>query len=506
MLPVILVVSALLLPSLVYPFGRDQAVFAYVGSVTARGGLPYQDAWDLKPPGIYLAYAALASLTPDHGWGLMYLLRATDLAVALGIGILLAAIARRSGHPEAAIAAAGWYACLYLQGGYWGLAQAETWANLWVLLAIWLSMVNKERLTGRRMAAVGIAGGVAALLKFTAIAPLLPILLRSIYRQAPRERFRGMAGATVGLALPLCCAAAWMTAAGILASYADIQRGFVVPYTQINASSPLQHFEHVARYTGLWLASLWLPAFFAVYAAVGRGKGCPFPRGLLAMLAGGLLAVWVQDKYFGYHWQTVLPAFALLAGIGCVSFCRSVRLSAGRIQIACLLLIALWTAGTQGTYFRDATRMALGAVSYPHWLQRFGRPAAGDNSFLADTWAADYVRSHTDPGDGVLVWGFEPAVYLLSNRRPPTRFFFNVPVTSPFVPEAWRREFLRDVQAHPPALWLTVRNDSVPWASGRSDDSQAQLNDWPELRRWVVQNYRLERQIEDFSVYRHAGH
>lgn len=505
MLPVILVVSALLLPSLLYPYGRDQAVFAYVGSVMARGGLPYRDAWDLKPPGIYLAYGALASLSPDHGIGLMYLLRVADLALSIVTGVLLAAIARRCGHPKAAIAAAGWYACLYLQGGYWGLAQAETWANPWVLLAIWFCLVSKERLTRRRMFAAGIAGGVAALLKFTAVAPLLPFLLYAIYRQDSRERLGGTAGVAAGMALPLLCAGTWMAATGILSSYADIQRGFVAPYTQINASSPLQHVEHVVRYTGLWLASLWLPAAFAVYAVTGRGRGCPSPRGLLAMLGGGLLAVWVQDKYFGYHWQTVLPALALLAAIGGARLWQRVRLSAERIQFACLLMVALWSAGTQGTYFRDAARMALGALSYPGWLQRFGRPASGDNSFLADTWAANYVRSHTHPGDGVLVWGFEPAVYLLSDRRPPTRFFFDVPVTAPFVPDTWRREFLRDVQSHPPALWLTVRNDAVPWASGRRDDSQAQLDDWPELRRWVEQNYQLERQIEDFSVYRHTG-
>jgi len=497
-----LLAAVLLLPSLLYPFGRDQAVFAYVGSVISRGGMPYRDAWDLKPPGIYLAYAALASLTPNHGMAFMHLLRVADLVIALGVGGLLAAIARRCGHPDAATAAAGWYACLYLQGGYWGLAQAESWANLWVLGAILLCLSGNERTTGRILFAAGVLGGIGAILKFTTVLPLFPFMLWSIRKQELRARPGGVAGAVLGISLPLIGATMWMAAAGILPAYVEVQRGFVAPYTRLSASDPIQHLEHVVRYSGQWLASLWLPGALALWAAVGLPKEHRAPRRLLAMLGCGLFAVWIQDKYFGYHWQTVLPAVALLAALGSVNVCRRLGLSAVRTQVACLSLIVLWAGGTQGSYYRDASRVALGTLSYPQWLQRFGRPAGGDNSFLANTWAADYVRRHTHLGDGVLVWGFEPAIYLLSDRRPPTRFFFNVPVTSPFVPDAWRREFLQDVQSNPPALLLTVRNDAVPWASGRSDDSRMQLNNWRELRQWVDQNYLLERQIEDFSVYR----
>ena len=56
--------ALLLLPSLFYPFARDQGVFAYAGQVILRGGWPYRDVWDLKPPGVYFSYAAMLALTP----------------------------------------------------------------------------------------------------------------------------------------------------------------------------------------------------------------------------------------------------------------------------------------------------------------------------------------------------------------------------------------------------------------------------------------------------------
>lgn len=497
-----LVATALLLPSLLYPLGRDQAVFAYVGSVMARGGMPYRDAWDLKPPGIYLAYASLAGLAPNHGLGLMHLLRIADLLIAGGIGVLLAGIVRRCGYPEAAIAAAGWYACLYLQGGYWGLAQAEAWANLVVLGSIFLCLEPSEGTKRSQWMAIGVLSGMGALLKFTTVFPLVPFLLHALRREAPQHRIASSATALVGLALPLAGAGLWLAANGALTSYVEIQRGFVAPYTQLSASGPIQHLIHVVRFTGQWLTSIWLPALLAIYASVGVLRARTAATRLLAMLAGGLLAVWIQDKYFGYHWLTVLPAVSLLAAIGSVQLCRLSRLSVRAIPVFSLLGVVVWAGVVLGNTYRDAARVALGNLPYSQWLVRFGHPGAGDNSFLADTWAADYVRHHTQPGDSVLVWGFEPAVYLLADRRPPSRYFFNVAVTAPFVPASWRREFLDGVRANPPELVLCVRNDAVPWASGRADDSLAQLQSWAELRDWLEQGYQYERQIEDFAVYR----
>src|SRR6266566_3898106 len=58
-----LLAAALLLPSLFYPFARDQGVFAYVGSLILKGGWPYRDVWEVKPPGIYYTYAAMLGCT-----------------------------------------------------------------------------------------------------------------------------------------------------------------------------------------------------------------------------------------------------------------------------------------------------------------------------------------------------------------------------------------------------------------------------------------------------------
>src|SRR5262249_12113907 len=143
-----------------------------------------------------------------------------------------------------------------------------------------------------------------------------------------------------------------------------------------------------------------------------------------------------------------------------------------------------------------------GALPIRTYRARFGRPYQGDYSYLADVWAAEYVRATTRAEDGIFIWGFEPLVYVLSERRPPSRFHFSVPLVSPWAPAAWRRELLRDLQARPPALFFVLRHDEIPWASGRWDDSRQQLARFPELSDFLKRHYRFERSLEDFSVFR----
>jgi len=49
-----LVVAAL--PTLLYPFTRDQGIYAYIADLMMQGGAPFRDAWELKPPGVYFGY------------------------------------------------------------------------------------------------------------------------------------------------------------------------------------------------------------------------------------------------------------------------------------------------------------------------------------------------------------------------------------------------------------------------------------------------------------------
>jgi hypothetical protein len=559
-------VALVLAPTLLFPYGRDQSVFAYVGSVIARGGMPYRDAWDLKPPGIYLLYAFLASLCPDDGKYLMLWVRAADVGIAAATGVLLTLLARRWGREETGWAAAAWYAALYLHGGhwhrgFWSMAQAEAWANPLALGAIYCGLriaddcsargglrnpaspgpqgsgstsgvlaeagavssggpgselvdagkvspsleqsVSQSAIRNPQSAILmGALTGAVAVLKFTAVLPILPFLALAVCA-GEGNKLRRLLLIGAGCAVPLVLTLAWLVNGRVLDDYLEIQRQFVAPYARLDAPGLEKRVANLFGYTLGLAAQLWLPVALAVLGG-WKGAGWKAPgRGLaLAMLAAGLAAVWAQNKYFGYHWQTVLPALALLAAAGGADLLRRARLPARMVPVAGVAIALGWSLTGHWSDYRDSARLAVGGVTREAWLARFGAPGSGDFSFLADQQAAMYVRQTTQPGDAVLVWGFEPTVYLLAERQAPTRFFFNVPLTVRFAPERWRKEFLSDLRARPPELFLVVRSDAIPWASGRNDDSVAQLAEWKELQSWLLANYREETQIEDFTIYR----
>lgn len=167
-----------------------------------------------------------------------------------------------------------------------------------------------------------------------------------------------------------------------------------------------------------------------------------------------------------------------------------------------LLVVIVAALFWHGSMYVGAARVATGQLSWRDWVERFGRPYLAESSYLANLWAADYVRAHTRPGDTVQVWGFEPIVYLLSGRYSSSRFFFSQPVTVRFSPEAWRGEFMRDLTQRPPELFVVVRNDHLPWVIGRDEDSMAQLAEFHALSRFVAERYREEARVEDFTIYR----
>lgn len=504
-----------LLPTLAFPFGRDQAVFAYVGEVIARGGMPYRDAWDLKPPGVYLAYAFLAALAPN-GAALMTAVRLADLLVAAVTAWLLARLVMRLTEAEEeqaprwliGAAVAGWYAGLYLHGTYWSLAQAEAWANPFLLGGV-LLLLGKPEERPRPVAAFVAGGllGAVALLKFTAVLPALPVLGWVIWSTWRTERKPATAATLLALfgaggALIVACGAGWLAVGGALDSYLDIQRGFVAPYARLGATGLGERLAGLFGHTLGWARLAWLPVGLAAFGLASKREWRAEGRGVAgATLFAGLLAVWWQGKYFGYHWQTALPWLALSAAVGTEVLAARLRLP--RFLAATLLpMLALgWSVAAHWSDYAGAVQYASGTLTRKSWIQRFGRPRRGDYAFFATERAAAYVRKHTHPDEPVLVWGFEPAIYLLADRRPTTRFFFNVPVTVRFAPEAWRQEFLAAFDAHPPQMLVVLRNDPIPWATAREDDSSEQLAEWTELAERIRRNYREVGRREDFLFY-----
>ncbi|MBI5608362.1 MAG: hypothetical protein HY902_05730 [Deltaproteobacteria bacterium] len=452
-------------PTLSWPFGRDQAIFHYIGRQWGAGLLPYRDAFDVKPPGIFGLYRLTSALAGDAMWTV----RAADALAWLAIGALLPwawpgrADRRPTGPLMAAgalIAVAGYFAVF----DFWDTAQTETWQVLGCVAgaaaARWLPGLWAAAVAG------GLLGG-AMLFKPTALV-MAPWLLGN-FVASPRQA-KGVSRAVVGSAVAAVAAAAvfggvfaWLYYRG-----AGPALGELWDYQRAYAKVPLGHGEALPRLALVWdrqfhlwpvllgasllldLALLWYastagPALLSLAAAIG-------------LLALSFAAVAVQGKYFTYHFVAMLP---VVAGAATSALGRLADRAGGAKLLAGLSLVlslGAWATAAHWPYDDrvSAPRLAVGAwpkwmahrIDAPTWFGHFREIANYD--FANHYRIAKAINALKKPGDGLHVRGFELPIYALTGLSTPARFVSELPLEDGTLATEHRERWQAD---HDQRLW-----------------------------------------------------
>lgn len=497
----ILIAILFAVPSLTYPFGRDQAAFAYIGRWWLDGILPYHGSFDIKPPGVFILHAASAALFGFRQFGI----RIFDLAgILLMTWLVLKAVRRDTpaapGEAGALVLiAAGFY---YTTFDYWDTAQTELWQGL-ALLGGYTALV---RIRGVRRAAIvsGLLAGVAVIFKLTAgvvCVGLAIILLHRAMRPPGSARDGGVSASRgFGSALGVVClqAGAAVAVVGAVVLYFAANRALgplreaLLDFARAYGTSwrtPADTALDWSRYFWTRTAQPWaavaiLSWIAAVYVAVrrrGRGAGGEGMRDLAGpaetgvLLVSSVAAVVAQGKFFPYHWGITAPFLLLCLAYGL----RHVsRLSAPWIPSA--VGLSVWAAGfllappwssnlaagsPDPTNYRRFTLSAwshlLGIRDRAAFLTDF---TGGYGFVYADQERlADVIRKHMRPGDTMLVHGFEPCVYTRTGLRAPTRFFIGTALDEDrvdFDAGRWRDERAAAIRANPPRFVVTFIDSS----------------------------------------------
>ena len=501
--------ALVLMPLLTYPFGRDHGVFSCVADIVAGGGVPYCDAWEMKPPGIfYLFWASFALFGRS-----MASPRLLDLLWTLTTAVAIWHLGRRVLSPWAGVAGAFFFLVRYVAGiTFWNTTQCEGFTSLPLTLAA-IALVAAEQRRNHWLAAMcGALVALAMILKFTVgIFLLLPcVAVLAAQGDSARSRLARGASYLLGCVALLAALAGLMAWAGALNDMFEILFLWNAKYASLNP--PGSNF-------GRELASF----------LVGGRQQLLFPIGLLALAGAADLtlrpqagrirwllpiwalsmaaAVWIQGKYYTYHWLPLLPPMGLLAaqGLRAAWFLlqRSARARialawyvAGVVVLFAILGLAYWRS------LQVPVRYALGNVPRSDFMRGFERPAGlGRFSLRANEEVAQFLRRRTAIDAPIFVWGFEPLIYHLAERAPASRFIYSVPLVTEWSPDEWRSELIRDLEQTPPAYIVVAHNDLFPWMTERWDDSAAQLGAFPDLEQLLRRDYRRARRIEDFDVW-----
>jgi hypothetical protein len=491
------------------PLGIDQGLFACFARWVPRGWLPYRDIFDSKPP-LFLYWWSASALVPADVVRAAWWWEGLWLCATLGVAYLLGA--RVWGRWEGLAAAGLLFLGLWSPawGGFWSRAQAEEVLTLPMLGSAWLAWRAVER--PRLSFWAGVLVGVCGLCKIPSMAMALSWAVTWFASAPPRATRASMgrvAWMVAGLLVPWSLALAWFAAHG--ATSAFVEGVFV--YHRYNAAFIAPPWGGVLRdYAGKMISEATLPI---ALAAVGvahllRSRAGAHAREgswLASWIAATMAAVVLQRQLAGYQYMLAVPALAMAGGYGLVWLVRAAVAADTRIVAGAGLFAMALLALREGQAWArvygpdlDVTRGLITRDAYLRTIQ------PGGFSMADEEHAASWLRDHTSPSDGLLVWGLSPGIYALADRHPVTRFpFHKILMTDAPLSRMWpgldeRRARLMDRLGRDPPAYVLVgvgdRNGFEPM------DSYTSMMQLPPLRRMLQDGYTLEPPLGRFMVYR----
>lgn len=412
--------------SLAAPLSEDTGVYLYFGDVILDGGAPYADAADNKGPLTYLLFAGIRLVSGISTTGVRLTLVAFAALTALAVAAYVSRFAGRGAALVAGAACALLGSTPKLEGPD---PNTEQYGVAPLAAAWWLS----ARGTVGSAAGAG-ALSAAGMLMNPGFAPVVLVVAIGLWFQGGSEqrlrRFLAAAGGGVAAAVPF---ALWLLAVGALDDFwvqVIGKAGDVVSQDGSGGFATRPLFDFTGR--GLY-------ALGAAGALLGLSR-----RELRQPSAAALLWVvlmWLRVKSssyeFAHHYYLGVPGIAAGIGLGGAAAAHWVRGRRPWAEPVAWALVAVGLAATTYVYVGRDERAA------------FQRPADERTQFprYAEAYpVADFIRGRTRPGALIFVAGNNAVVYWRADRRAPTRFFADYPLTEP----GYRAQRLRSLARRPP--------------------------------------------------------
>jgi hypothetical protein len=512
-----LVVAFSSLSILLYSFGRDQGIYAVVADTMLQGGMPYRDAWDFKPPGIFLVYSLAQGL---FGKSML----AIRLVEVIGLVATVFGLQRLGqvffGKPSAGLVAGAVAALLHAQLEFWHTAQPETFGGFLTVAAL-VVLTHEPRASRRWLVPFGVGAlfGLCALLKPPLGGGILVcgayVLTREQSRDAKLPRLLRVAALIgVGFALPLALVLGWIAARGAWPAFWWTFHDFVPGYTKLNwsdahAPSMLYHALEEVFFKFSALAAFGVVAAIAMSPLHAREREGIFL--VLGIIAIHLTGITMQGKFFPYHYAATLVLVCFIAGLGLYKLFRRCLVAGpgSMLALASFVIVAVSMRDAardlpQGFWERTQMRLSFLLRQAPFEsrveLDRHLSFVA-DYNLDADRQVALDIRSRTGSGDAIFIWGFEPSTYFLAERPLASRWTYSVPQRTPWQRDYTRRELLKDLSLTRPKVIVVERRDVFPSVTGSPLDSRDELLHFPELKSLIDNQFRKVREIEDFEIY-----
>jgi hypothetical protein len=480
--------------TLSWPLARDQGDFAWAGSVILKGGVLYNDAWDVKGP-FAVSMFALAQWVFGHNmWGI----RVFDLLIGLVNLIALAIVALRFWDRKAAKYAAVLGALFATWLNFTISSQPDSWCGCIVTIVV--AVVSaRPRVTLLVIAIASFLVGVCCLEK--PVYGVFILLLVPFIERNGRGIFEAILTAAIGLSVPIFATLVYF---GMHHAAGNLVNTYLLFNLRAHLKLGASPLDQIRTFFYAWQAFLPLSAGvpLAMFGAVVLiTRNTRFGMLYLLWFSLNLLVLIIQGKYFEYQWVPLVAPVALGAGVGLRQLREFRPAAATAVLVAFVLLfingplrsVKEWALYREGKMSRDDYDAHFVYLNKNHF------------DALTIRRLAAYVQEHSATNDTIQVWGFDAGINYLANRGTPSRFGYTYPLqigkSNPYQ-DSYRAEFLEKIRSRPPRYVLVPSGDAFGLMPVPSDQS---FNDFTAFRDFVRAHYDDEKRLANWTLYRLRG-
>lgn len=475
-------------------FSVDEAVSAVAADAILDGGLPYRDAIDHRGPLTYYAYAGIFSAAGRNNMFAVHF-------VYIGIILLSTYLVFGIGTQLHSRLLGSWAAVMF---AFWGWLNPfhEMWAahtewllvlasllGIQVLLKIEHSKDGFRKKMGFLVA--GLLMGIGILSKQTAVFDIagvgLFILVISIKY---RKKFFSilshliLMGLSALIPLGITCLYFWKNGA-----WADFS-------------------FYVWEYNTQWYVPA-VPPIIRIINAIKLVGGFFINKPLLIGCLIGAVFYWRMSKeddrlnqtfLFGTIWSLAALTGALLGGRAFLHYLIPVLAPMSLLSAIPLTLLSSGTSNPQWLQLSWKYLVIAGLVipiSIHTWNNRL--LLADDLSITEFEAFSAYIQQESRESDRIFVWGFAPELYVLSDRKPASRYSFcnmlsgHIPAAteafantdSLIVPGSWET-LMQELDENKPIFFI----DTQP--NGYRGYGKYPVQHYPDMNQWLSQGYKLD--------------
>ena len=458
------------------PLDRDEGDYAHGAQLMMQGSIPYQQHYQMKLPGVYLAYAAiLTTFGQTHvavHMGLLTANAATTLLIFL--------LGRRIADPLIGLLAGASFSVLSLGYPLHGTSgNTEHFVILAGVAGLWVLLEALDRDWNALLFVSGLLLGMAYLMKqhgfvFAAIGVCALIIDRNRTPLIPwkKVRFRGLVLCT-GLLLPYAASIAYFWKVGALGDFWY----WTVEYSQsyLGRWSLSGGFSRLVFNAERILKVGWPLWGLAAIGIVGlwSNPSMRSQRGFLLVFAFfSLVSISPGFVFRTHYFILLLPVLALLSAMGTATVVDAFRSHLKRLpRYTCACLLMGVSAGSSIFIQRDFLFQMT-----PFTASRF---VFGRNPFPESIEIAERIRADTNPRDSIAVLGSEPQIYFYADRPAATGQVYMYPLMAshPRALELQER-MIREIEVAKPKYIVYVDPETIPWSWLRNRGSHLRVLEW----------------------------